>query len=182
MQLRNSAQSYGAVARTLHWLTVALVLLGWLLGQFGDAFPRGPAREAALFVHMTAGLTVAILLVFRLLWRVSNPRPPAEVTPLGIWGDRAAAFAHGLLYVLLLAVPIAGIVTQFARGNPLPIFGLAQIASPWVADRAFARSVTGVHETLANALVILALLHAAAAFVHHWVFRDRTLKRMLGAA
>jgi cytochrome b561 len=182
MQLRNSVESYGAVARTFHWLTVVLVLLGWMLGQFGDVFPRGPARAAGLFVHMSAGLTVVTLLVFRLLWRFGNPRPPAEVTPLGVWGDRAATFAHWLLYALLLATPIAGIVLQFARGNPVPIFGLFAIASPWAADRAFARSVAGVHETLANALVILALLHGAAALFHHFVFRDRTLKRMLGAA
>ena len=47
------------------------------------------------------------------------------------------------------------------------------------SPRAFARSVKDVHEVLANALAILACLHAAAALVHHWVFRDRTLVRML---
>jgi cytochrome b561 len=59
------------------------------------------------------------------------------------------------------------------------LFGLSQIPSPWLADRAFARSAKEVHEVLANALVILAGLHAAAALVHHWIFRDRTLVRML---
>jgi len=61
----------------------------------------------------------------------------------------------------------------------LPIFGLFEIASPWAKDRAFAGSATEVHEVLANALVILAAGHAAAALVHHWTFRDRTLVRML---
>jgi cytochrome b561 len=70
-------------------------------------------------------------------------------------------------------------VTQFARGDAVSIFGLYEIASPWVKDRAFARSVTEVHEILANALVILAGLHAVAALVHHWILRDRTLARML---
>ena len=180
MQLRNSAEAYGAVARTLHWLTVALVILAWLLGQFGDVFPRGPARAAGLFVHMSAGLIVLTLLALRLLWRFSDPPPAPEVTALGLWGDRAATLAHWLLYALLLATPVAGISLQFARGNPVPIFGLFTIASPWAADRAFARSVGSVHETLANALVILALMHAAAALLHHFVFRDRTLLRMLG--
>jgi cytochrome b561 len=83
------------------------------------------------------------------------------------------------MYLLLALVPIAGIVTQFARGDAVSIFGLYEIASPWVKDRAFARSVTEVHEILANALVILAGLHAVAALVHHWILRDRTLARML---
>ena len=72
-----------------------------------------------------------------------------------------------------------GIITQFARGDALSIFRLFEIASPWVKDRAFARSVTAIHEILANTLVILAALHAVAALIHHWVLRDRTLVRML---
>ena len=61
----------------------------------------------------------------------------------------------------------------------LPVFGIFEIASPWMADRAFARSVKGVHELLANSLVILAGVHAAAALFHHWILRDRTLLRMI---
>jgi len=87
--------------------------------------------------------------------------------------------AHYALYALLIAVPVAGIVVQFARGDALPLFGLSDIPSPWLANRAFARSAKEVHEVLANALVIFAGLHAAAALVHHWILRDRTLVRML---
>ena len=93
--------------------------------------------------------------------------------------DTTGRLAHYALYALLVAVPISGIVLQFARGDALPLFGLAEIPSPWVANRTYARSVKEVHEVLANALVILAAFHAAAALVHHWIFRDRTLVRML---
>ena len=78
-----------------------------------------------------------------------------------------------------MAVPLVGIAVQFARGNPLPVFGLFDIASPWSADRAFARNLKGIHELLAHGLLALAALHAAAALVHHWVFNDRALTRML---
>jgi cytochrome b561 len=57
------------------------------------------------------------------------------------WIDLGAKLAHVGLYLLLLAVPLVGIAVQFARGNPLPVFGLLDIASPWPADRAFARSL-----------------------------------------
>ena len=95
------------------------------------------------------------------------------------WMDRAGQLAHYALYALPIAVPVVGIVVRFARGDALSVFGLPDIPSPWLADRAFAHSAKEVHEVLANALVILAGLHAAAAFVHHWIFRDRTLVRML---
>ncbi len=184
MQLFNSPTRYGVIAQSLHWTAVALVVLAWTLGMLGDEIPRGHGRELALYVHTTAGLLVIALTILRLLWRLANPSPPPEKTRFGEWlfADwigLGAKLAHFGLYVLLVAVPVAGIVLQFARGDALPIFGIMEIASPWARDRAFAGSVKEVHELLAHGLLALAGLHAAAALVHHWVFADRTLVRML---
>jgi cytochrome b561 len=115
----------------------------------------------------------------RAAWRVADPPPRREPTALGRWLDYVGSSAHYALYLLLALVPVVGIVTQFARGDALSIFGIFEIASPWVKNRVFARSVTEIHEILANMLVILAALHAVAALIHHWVLRDRTLIRML---
>jgi cytochrome b561 len=79
----------------------------------------------------------------------------------------------------LIALPVVGVLLQFARGDALPVFGIVDIASPWVRDRSFVESLKEVHETLANLLMIAAGLHAAAALVHHWLLGDRTLARML---
>lgn len=179
MRFHNSPDGYGAIAQSLHWLTVFLVAIAWTLGTFDDVLPKGAARAAGLFVHISAGVAILVALVTRLLWRIADPPPQLAPTMLGAWGDTASRLAHYALYTLLVAVPIAGIVLQFARGDALPLFGFAEIASPWAADRAYARSSKEVHEVLANALVVLAAFHAAAALVHHWVFRDRTLVRML---
>ncbi len=179
MRWRNSAEGYGAVPQMLHWITVALVALAWILGQFDDIFPKGAARAASLFVHNSAGLAVVGLLIARLLWRLADPPPPLEHTVLGEWLDRLGRLTHYVLYLLLIAAPISGIILQFARGDALPLFGLTEIASPWAADRTFAHSVKEVHEAMANALVILAAFHAGAALIHHGVLRDRTLIRML---
>lgn len=184
MQIYNSPTRYGAVAQSFHWLAVALVILAWGLGISGDALPKGPARDAGLYIHITAGLLVILLTFVRLLWRGADPSPPAEKTEFGDWSfagwmGLGAKLAHFGLYVLLVAVPVIGIAVQFARGDALPVFGLFDIASPWPADRAFARSLKEIHELLAHGLLALAGLHAAAALVHHWVFGDRTLARML---
>lgn len=174
MRLTNSKDRYGAVPQFLHWAMVALVITAWLLGQFVDDLPSG-----ALFIHTSAGLAILMLLVLRLGWRFADPPPHPEPTVLGAWLDTAGRVAHYALYILLALVPIVGIVLQFARGDALSIFGLYEIASPWAKDRAFAGSVTEIHEVVSNALVALAAVHAVAALVHHWVFRDRTLVRML---
>lgn len=179
MRLRNSPDGYGVIPQLLHWLTVGLVVLAWALGAFDDALPKGTARAAGLFVHISAGLAILAVLAARLLWRLADPPPPLEPTVLGAWLDRAGRLAHYALYALLIAAPVAGIVLQFARGDALPLFGLFEVPSPWPANRTFARNVKEFHEVLANGLVILAGLHTTAALVHHWVFRDRTLVRML---
>ncbi len=179
MQLANTETRYGAFPLAVHWATVICVVAGWLLGQFMDDFPKGVARDSAFAIHVALGELVLVLLALRLLWRLFN-RPPAPLpTRFGRAGEIAAMLGHAALYVLLLAVPIVGIVAQFRRGNALPIFGVWHVASPWPADRAAAHSVMEVHEVLANALLIFAALHAAAALIHHYVFRDRTLVRML---
>lgn len=179
MRIRNSTEDYGAVAMAFHWAVVVMILLSWFSGQFGEELPRGPARAAGLLVHISSGLAIVGFVTARLFWRLADPPPAPEVTALGKWGDWAGRLVHVALYGLMVAVPVVGVVLQFARGNALPVFGLFDIPSPWAADRAFAHDVKEVHEVLANAMVILVGLHAAAALLHHWVFRDRTLLRML---
>jgi cytochrome b561 len=178
MHLTNSSMRYGSIPQIVHWLTVLFVVIGWLLGYFMDDFPKS-ARPSVLLVHMTLGQCVIALLVLRLVWRFANPPPPPEKTSFGRLQERAATLSHFVLYALLLAVPFAGIVVQLKRGDSLPVFGVWQFTSPWPADRATARSVLRIHELLANTLLALAGVHAAAALVHHWIFGDRTLVRML---
>jgi cytochrome b561 len=178
MQFANSQTSYGAIARTLHWLTVLFVVVGWLLGTFMDDFPKS-AHAPMLFVHMTLGQCVIALLVFRLAWRIADPPPPPERTRFGRLLERGGKLSHYVLYALLLVVPCLGILVQLKRGNALPIFGVWDVVSPWPADRAVARNILKAHEYLANALIAFAGIHAAAALMHHWVLGDRTLVRML---
>ena len=177
MQLLNSPARYGAVPQALRWLTAIFVIVGWLLGQFLDAFPKGPPR--ALASHMTLGECVMVFLVARLIWRFVNPPPPVEPTQFGRSLEIASRVSHWTIYALLVAVPFVGIVVTLKRGAALPIFGLWDVASPWPADRATARSALGAHEVLANAFLILAGIRAGAALLHHYAFRDRTLARML---
>lgn len=182
MTLANSGKRYGMVPQLLHWTTVFLVIIAWTLGMFGDELPEGNSRAIGLFIHISAGLLILTALIIRLAWRVADPPPPPEPNELGNWlgvfADPAARIAHYALYALLVAVPVAGITAQFANGDALPLLGIGEIASPWTRDRAF-HTVKEMHENLANALVILAIFHATAALLHHFVFGDNTLVRML---
>ena len=171
------SNEYDGLAKTFHWLAALFVVLAWLLGTFIDDLPKS-WEPRVLFTHMTLGLTILAVLVLRVGWRFARP-VPVLATRLGPTIEQVARAMQWLLYALMIAVPASGIVLAFARGQAVPLFGLAEIASPWARDRAFASSVKEVHETVANTLLILAGLHAAAALFHHYVLRDRTLLRML---
>ncbi|CCE06772.1 putative cytochrome B561 [Bradyrhizobium sp. STM 3843] len=174
---------YGPVAKLLHWTTVAFVAVVWALGTFGDELPRGSVRDTGLLAHMWIGLVILLIAAVRIPWRMANPPPKVTPTEFGRWliewTDPVSRVMHYALYALLIAVPICGIALQFAKGHALPIFGLVEIPSPWLADKAFAHTVKEAHEILANVLLALAAFHMAAAVVHHVVFGDDTLRRML---
>ncbi|SKA30786.1 cytochrome b561 [Enhydrobacter aerosaccus] len=173
-----STVGYSSTAKVLHWLAALCVIAAWPLGNFIDDFPK-TVEPTAIYAHMTFGLTVLALVFIRLGWRYGHPPPELLPSRYSPWAERAAVGAHWLLYLLMFALPISGIVFQFARGKAVPVFGLFDIASPWARDRVFAHQVGEIHELLANTLLILAALHAFAALAHHYILKDETLRRML---
>jgi len=179
MGIRNSGDRFGALAMVFHWTTVVLIVCAWSLGQGMDILPKGAARDAGVLVHISLGLAVLLVVVARFAWRMADPQPDPIPSRFGRLSEILATLVHYALYALLVATPIAGLTYWFAKGNALPVLGLIDIPSPLGSDPAFAKTVIGVHATLANAIVILAGFHAAAALVHHYILRDNTLTRML---
>jgi cytochrome b561 len=92
MQIFNTPKRYGAAVQLLHWATVLLVIVAWLLGTFGDDLPRGAARSTGLFIHMSAGLAVLAIVAVRLLWRMADVPPPPEKTPSAPGSSRSAGW------------------------------------------------------------------------------------------
>ncbi|WP_457796716.1 cytochrome b [Methylocystis sp. S23] len=167
---------YSAPAQAFHWLTVLFVAAAWTLGVLGDELPKGSIRHMGEFLHIIFGQLVLSLLLLRVAWRFATPAPPLELTGFGAFAAKAV---HLALYALLIAVPVVGLVTLFHGGEPLPLFGIADIPSPWPKNRELKHYSKEIHELLAHILALLAITHAAAALAHHFLLKDRTLKRML---
>lgn len=178
MHPKNAAQSYSVVTKLLHWVMAGLVVVCWTLGVLTDDLPKVVSRTVTLFAHITVGLILLDVLVLRALWRAMSSPPPAERPVFGIWPGMGRLM-HYMLYAMLLMVPVTGILLQFSYGNGLPLYGVAEIPSPFTFDAKLASIMMEVHELSAHALLALAAAHALAALVHHYVFRDRTLVRML---
>lgn len=171
--------TYAPAQKTLHWLIFLLVigLYGLTFGE--DFFPRGdPGRDAVWWLHISFGLLLAVLVALRVGVRISRgtPQMPTSMTEIE---KKLAHAAHFLLYALLVAIPVLGILLTWFRGDALTFFGLFTIPSPVAPDRAIARSIREIHGLCANLILIVVGLHALAALWHHFVRKDDVLRRML---
>jgi cytochrome b561 len=158
----------------LHWITVALVAVLWIIGQTGDLFPRGAIRNSVWSIHVVIGLCLGFVLVLRIGWRVRFGRilPPVDAGILHV----IAKVTHYALYLFLAITVILGIANALYRGfNMFGIWTLPRVGS---ADDAMRHSLNEWHGLAANLLMLIALLHAAAALIHHYLWRDRVMKRM----
>jgi cytochrome b561 len=169
------AVTYDGVSIVLHWLTAALVVILWTVGQTLDFFPKGAPKVDARSVHITLGATLGVVLLVRMLWRASAGQrlPLANAGWLGV----TAKIVHYGLYVLVGATVALGIFNAWQRGDTL--FNLYTIPKLVPGDLALRRALQELHGDFADAVLIVAGLHAAAALAHHYLLRDRVLRRML---
>ena len=180
---------YSTVAVILHWL-IAVAVVALLIAGFwmGDAVKK-PETQALAFevfqLHKSLGLSVLVLTVVRLLWRLSH-RPPALPETMPGWQKAAAHATAWGFYVILLAMPLSGwvIVSTSPFGLPTMWFGLFE----WphitqLANAANALQINGAaeeaHELLAFGTLGLLALHVGGALKHHFYNRDNVLARMI---
>ena len=158
----------------LHWATALLVVLQWGGAHVIDWFPRGPLRVDARSVHIVLGLALLGIVAVRVVWRATQGRRllPADRGVL----HAVAVATHWTLYALLIGVLALGLFNVWVRGEN--IFNAFTIPAYDPAGRALRALVQDWHDTGANLLLILAGLHAAAALVHRFVWRDQVLARM----
>ena len=174
-ELNASSLHYDRRTIVLHWLTAALVVSLWALGQTIDWFPKGTPRVFARSTHISLGVALALVLVARINWRTGGRAihlPPAGST----WLDRVATVTHWVLYGLLVATVALGIANTWVRGDT--IFNLFKIHAVDPNNKGLKETVEEWHALAANTLLVVAAFHAAAALVHHFVWRDGVLRRM----
>jgi cytochrome b561 len=187
MTAQNSRLRYGTVAMTLHWL-IALLVVGNVIGgiTFGELMSRdNPYFFTIVQLHKSVGLTVLVLSIFRLMWRLTNPVP--ALPPMDPRLRFLARATHYLFYFLIIAVPLAGwlMVSASSTGAPTMWFGLFPVpsfeflASLPRAERApWHETFETFHQVFAYSAVLLVVLHVSAALYHQFSRHDNVLKRM----
>ncbi len=175
--LRNTAQSYGVLARALHWLMALLIFALLGLGLYMTGLPDGDPKWGWYDLHKSLGVVVFALLLVRLLWRRMSPPPPLPAT-LHPHEQLLAHAGHALIYVAILLLPLTGYLDSAWGGFHLSLFGWFDIPLAFGKDQAKFEITVAVHRWTAYTLMALLGAHIAAALKHHFLDRDDVLRRM----
>ena len=180
MPTKNSATKWGWVSITLHWVTVLAIVGLAIVGTQMDDLPTSLVKVKVYALHKSVGLTVLALTALRLAWRLFAGAP--KLAPMPRWQRLAAHASHVALYALLFAMPLSGWLLHSASSNAgyaLKWFGLFKVPAIAAYDPALKHLAHELHEGIFKAILVVAIVHVAAAFKHHFVDRDDTLHRML---
>ena len=174
-------QVFDPVIRSLHWLTLFLIV-----GVFSTAAlidHDAPAAEMVFLIqlHRSLGLSIWVLTLIRFAWR-QFARLPGWPAGMPKAMQLAARYSELLLYALLMVQPVLGLLYTNAHGNKVNFFFLFRLPAIVEQDDELAEVLIQLHGLAANILFAVIALHATAALYHHFIRRDEVLSRMLPEA
>jgi cytochrome b561 len=175
--LPDAPDRYGSVAIALHWLIAVLIFAQISFGWFLEGIPRGtPMRGFYVNLHKSTGLTIALLILFRLGWRLTH-RPPPLPSFVPAWERVASGVNHLGLYICMLVMPSSGYIASNFSKHGVKLFNVI-LLPPWGIDDSRIYAVFNtMHVATSYLFVGLIALHVFAA-VRHAFRRDGVFARM----
>jgi cytochrome b561 len=168
---------YSRVAIWLHWIIALLIVVNLLLGFYHEDFDK-PVRAAMMNVHKATGLTILVLTLARIAWRLGH-RPPPFDPVMKRWEVGLARAVHWLFYALLIALPLSGWLVVSTSGRVTSWFGLFDVAPlPVSRSEDLHELMEEVHEYLAYSMLALLALHVGGAIKHHFEGHRHLIGRM----
>ncbi|MFW2341154.1 cytochrome b [Brevundimonas sp.] len=169
---------YSQVSLILHWL-IALMVIGQIALIMAHDATEGDLSRSFVMWHKSVGLSILVLTLVRLGWRIANPAIPLPAE-MPRWQKNLARVTHLLFYGVLIGMPLGGWAASSAAGRDIDWFGLFNWPLlPIPGGREAAGRFMDMHELGAKILYVLLALHILGALKHHFVDRDNVLHRML---
>jgi cytochrome b561 len=186
MTFKNTTMDYGLVAKTFHWLTAILFLGSYISVYYRHWFTeqKTPENWLALQTHLSIGITIGVVVLLRVIWKLSTPSPRPE--PGTAFQHALAKTGHIALYAVMIIMPITGYLGTGVDTEYFSLFNITGIVNTpffdgdMAAFKAFEKPFDLIHKEVLGEGLLLVLIggHIAAALYHHFVKKDRTLIRM----
>ncbi len=174
-----ASKSYDPVTKILHWLVFLAVAAQFAVGEFMPHIGRNTQEVGLVAIHIGLGGFVLLLIVAAIAWRLTHPVP--QLPELPGWQRIAASLTHWALYLLILTMVVLGWAAANFRGWSLTVFG---VTLPGLANKgdSWAHTAGDIHTFLVYVLLGLVVLHVVAALYHHFMLRDKVMRRILPGA
>ncbi len=197
--MNHPTTSYTKTAKVLHWLIAigvfGMFALGWFMSELPKEAPKQMAydlfnlgiytwnlteeispRTFYFNLHKSIGVTIFALILIRILWRITH-RPPALLASYKAWESKLASGAHHLLYLLMVALPLSGIIMAIYSKYGIKWFGLELIKG--LDNKDMRELFYEAHEIIGLIILLVIIVHIIGALKHKFIDKDDTLKRML---
>ena len=176
--MSDGAQSrYSMGAMVFHWVIAILVIVNWRIAENAEHL-EGAAKSAAIAPHKAIGITILVLSVLRLIWRLTHKAPPLS-DQLASWEKALAKTVHWIFYIMLIGLPIGGWLAGSYFSLPIDYFGLFEIPPLPVGENPEAGlAVLGQHKLGGEIMIYLIGLHILGALKHSFFDKVPSLSRM----
>lgn len=191
MPLKNTANSYGSVAKWIHWITAGLFLASYITVYYRHWFTetKTPENWTALQLHLSIGVTIGVVVLLRIVWRCMNREPEPE--PGTRLEHLVAKSGHAMLYFVMILMPLTGYLgtganTEYFFMFDIPKFESTALFNALVAEglgmtfKEMEQLLDFMHKDIGGAWLVWLLIlgHVMAALHHHYIKGDRTLRKM----
>ena len=189
---------YTKTAVYLHWLIAICIFgmfaLGWYMSELPKEAPKQIAydlfdwgiytwqlseeaspRTFYFNLHKSLGVTIFALILIRILWRITH-KPPSLLASYKAWERKLAIGAHHLLYLLMVALPLSGVIMATYSKYGIKWFGAEFIKG--LDNTPMRELFKEVHEVIGAIILLVLVLHIVGALKHKFIDKDDTLKRM----
>ena len=175
MRLTNSLTEYGFISKVFHWLSAAVLIIQIPLGFYLVDMDFGDKRLTVESIHVTFGLSIFYLILFRLLYKTLNTTPRLQ-NSLFPGQKIIAKLNHIFLYVSILVITISGALKKLFNGEELDMFFFnIEIKDNFELAEIFYE----IHIVGNYTLIALISLHIFAVIVHKLLFKENLLKKIL---
>ena len=166
-------QKWPVSSRIFHWISAILLLITWIL----IVVYQNTDQNLYINLHKAFGLSVLFWMIARAFNRLLIKVPASVVMPL--WQKKISQLTHLALYMILIAMPVAGLLTSVYGDHPVDMFGLFEIPVFVTPNRSTARFYENIHTGVIWPMIIaFTLLHIGAALYHQFILKDKLINRM----
>lgn len=188
--MKDSKKYYGLISRSLHWLLAFLIIaqfsliavFTWVIPEEGGEHHHQHEHQAGLhetvmMLHKSVGLLILLFGLALIVWRLTQPKPSLHADPG--WQRILARLVHIVIYAIVIAQPVFGVLMVTSEGQSFSFFGLFSIPAIVALGEELGSSLGSWHAITGWWIVLVVLgLHIAGSLYHHLVRKDDVLRRM----